>query len=72
MTMPTGVPLRLCSRAHSCGTLYAGQSFMAKQSSKPRVKAEEASRENIEEDLRAPYLNCHVASACFRDHTFIT
>ena len=31
---------------------------MAKQSSKPRVKVEEASRENIEEDLRAPYLNC--------------
>ncbi|OLP79425.1 hypothetical protein AK812_SmicGene40282 [Symbiodinium microadriaticum] len=46
--MVKGKPLRLCSRSHSCATLYAGQSFLESQQS--FVKQEP---ETIEEDLRA-------------------
>ena len=45
--MVKGKPLRLCSRSHSCATLYAGQSFLESQQS--FVKQEP---ETIEEDLR--------------------
>ncbi|CAE7235007.1 unnamed protein product [Symbiodinium necroappetens] len=44
--MGKGKPLRLNSRAHSCATLYAGQSFMKGQYTKQEP-------ENIEHDLRA-------------------
>ena len=51
--MPTTAPLRLHTRALSCGTLYAGQSFMAKQQ---EVKLEQP-RENIEEELRVSHMH---------------
>ncbi|CAE7188350.1 unnamed protein product [Symbiodinium sp. CCMP2456] len=45
-----GRPLRLETRSISCGTLYAGQSFMESQEVKEEPKPE---REDIENDLRA-------------------
>ena len=53
--MPTcaRAPLRLHTRALSCGSLYAGQSFMAKQQA---VKLEQP-RENVEEEIKAIHLH---------------
>ncbi|CAE7698574.1 unnamed protein product [Symbiodinium sp. CCMP2592] len=53
--MVKGQPLRLCSKSHSCATLYAGQSFMKGQ----YVKQEP---ENIEDDLRATLLQRSAAT----------
>ena len=43
-------PLRLETRSISCGTFYAGQSFMEAQDVKKEPCLED--RENIDEDLR--------------------
>ncbi|CAE7211121.1 unnamed protein product [Symbiodinium sp. CCMP2592] len=46
-------PLRLQTRSISCGTLYAGQSFMEANDVKEEPRLDD--RENIEEDLRAAH-----------------
>ena len=57
-------PLRLATKSRSCNTLYAGQSFMASQ-----LKTEPV-RENIDHDLRVPFLQ--TSSLCIQSYRLYT